>query len=87
MFAIGFGICRYLLLLLAFSTLLLPQTADDGQRREQALLNGQLQVPAGQRRALMFMTRSNFKNAHIAGNVSAQGGSGNGIRVSDAVTV
>jgi emp24/gp25L/p24 family/GOLD len=40
-----------------------------------------LQVPAGQRRALTFTTRSNFKNARIAGNVSAQGGSGNDIRV------
>jgi hypothetical protein len=38
-------------------------------------------VPAGQRRALTFTTRTNFKNARIAGNVSAQGGSGNDIRV------
>jgi hypothetical protein len=60
---------------------LMPQDPLDGKRNEQTLFTGPLQVPAGQRRALTFTTQSNFKGARIAGNVHAQGGSGNDIRV------
>jgi hypothetical protein len=54
---------------------------DDAQRQQQVLFNGQVQVPAGKRYQLTFTTRSNFRNARIAGNVQAQGGTGNDIRI------
>jgi hypothetical protein len=54
---------------------------DDPQRQQQVLFNGQVQVPPGKRYQLTFTTRSNFRNARIAGNVQAQGGTGNDIRV------
>jgi hypothetical protein len=47
----------------------------------QQLFNGQLQIAAGKRYALAFTTQSSFRNARIAGNVQAQGGTGNDIRV------
>src|ERR1035438_4540290 len=47
----------------------------------EVLFNGQVQVPPGKRYQLTFTTRSNFKNARIAGNLQAQGGTGNDIRV------
>ncbi|MGA2648284.1 MAG: M48 family metalloprotease [Candidatus Sulfotelmatobacter sp.] len=57
--------------------------AQDGetQGQRQVLFNGQVQVPAGKRYVVTFTTRSNFRNARIAGNVQAQGGAGNDIRV------
>jgi Zn-dependent protease with chaperone function len=55
--------------------------AQDDDARRQVLFNGQVQVPAGKRYVLAFTTRSNFKNARIAGSVQARGGSGNDIRV------
>jgi hypothetical protein len=54
---------------------------DDPTRQQEILFNGQVQVPAGKRYQLTFTTRSNFRNARIAGNVRALGGSGNDIRV------
>src|SRR5260370_8221374 len=54
---------------------------DDAQRQQQVLFNGQVEVPPGKRYQLPFTTRSNFRNGRIAGNVQAQGGTGNDIRV------
>jgi hypothetical protein len=53
----------------------------DPQGQRQVLFNGQVQVPPGKRYVMTFTTRSNFRNARIAGNVQAQGGTGNDIRV------
>ncbi len=53
----------------------------DPQRQQQVLFDGQVQVGAGQRYVVSFATRSNFRNARIAGNLQAKGGSGNDIRV------
>ena len=55
--------------------------AQDQDAQRQVLFNGQVQVPPGKRYQLTFTTRSNFKNARIAGNLQAQGGTGNDIRV------
>jgi hypothetical protein len=52
---------------------------DDAQR--QVIFTGPVQVLAGKRYQISFSTKSNFTNARIAGNVQAQGGSGNDIRV------
>jgi len=53
----------------------------DPQSQRQILFDGQAQVPAGKRYLVTFTTRSNFRNARIAGSVRAQGGTGNDIRV------
>lgn len=49
--------------------------------QEQVLFNGQVQVGPGQQYVHQFRTQSNYRNARIAGNVHAIGGSGNDIRV------
>lgn len=78
------GLAALLLLLaVAGRTALVRAQSDDASavRQEQVLFTGQVQVPPGTRYSQSFATRSNFKNARIAGNVQAQGGSGNDIRV------
>lgn len=55
--------------------------AQDPEPQRETLFSGQVQVGPGQRYQLPFATQSNFRNARIAGNVHAQGGSGNDIRV------
>jgi hypothetical protein len=53
----------------------------DSDRHSQVLFNGQVQVAPAKRYVQSFTTQSNFKNARIAGNIQAQGGTGNDIRV------
>lgn len=55
--------------------------AQDDDANRQILFDGQVQVPPTKRYEVRFATHSNFKNARIAGNVQAQGGTGNDIRV------
>ncbi len=69
------------LFLLAVGGMARAQVLNDSDRQSQLLFNGQVQVPAAKRYILSFTTQSNFKNARIAGNVQAKGGSGNDIRV------
>ena len=57
------------------------QDYGDTQRHQEVLFSGQVVVPPGKRYTLPFTTRSNFKNARIAGSVQARGGAGNDIRV------
>jgi len=73
----------FLCVLAAIITGVPPSQAqdDDAQRQQQVLFNGEVQVPPGKRYNLTFTTRSNFRNAQIAGSVQAQGGAGNDIRV------
>lgn len=60
---------------------LLAQFPLDTQRQEQALFTGQIQIGPGKQWYITFTTQSNYRNARIAGNIQAQGGSGNDIRV------
>jgi hypothetical protein len=54
--------------------------AQDDEHRD-SLFSGSVPVPAGKRYVSSFTTRTNYRHARIAGNVQAQGGSGNDIRV------
>jgi hypothetical protein len=53
----------------------------DPERQEQQLFNSQVQIPPLKQYSLAFTVQSNLRNARIAGNVQASGGSGNDIRV------
>jgi peroxiredoxin len=56
--------------------------AEAGVGREtRPVFNGQAQVPPGQQYRVPLTTASNLKGGRLAGNVSAQGGAGNDIRV------
>ena len=59
----------------------LPNAQAQDDARQEVLFNGRVQVSPGKRYQVSFTTRSNFRNARIAGNVQAQGGAGNDIRV------
>jgi hypothetical protein len=54
--------------------------AQDEEHRE-VLFSGVQPVPAGRRFISTFTTRTNYRHARIAGNVQAQGGKGDDIRV------
>jgi hypothetical protein len=77
----GGMVCALALFAIGVQSSTQAQDYSDEQRHQSILFNGQVQVPAGKRYSLSFTTRSNFKNARIAGNVHAQGGTGNDIRV------
>lgn len=67
------------LLALALTAQIFPPA--DPSRHEQILFNGQVQVGPGRQFLQQFSTRSNFRNARIAGSIQASGGSGNDIRI------
>jgi hypothetical protein len=70
---------------LAMLLLCLPASAQrstpDSPRQEQLLFKGQQTIGPGRRWHVKFTSESNHRGARIAGNVHAQGGSGNDIRV------
>ena len=53
----------------------------DSGRQSQLLFYTPVQVPPGKQYRVSFTTLSSFRNARIAGNLQAQGGTGNDIRV------
>lgn len=55
---------------------------DDRQMQRAILFNCQVQEPSGKRyNVTLLSTRTNYRDARIAGNLQAQGGAGNDIRV------
>ncbi len=58
-----------------------PSPGAGVSRQTQPVFNGQVQVPPGQQYRVPLTTASNLKGGRIAGNVSAQGGAANDIRV------
>jgi hypothetical protein len=87
---IGYGILSAATLLLLFTSRLFAQSpffvpheglGADSAGHKQVLFDGQVVVPPGKRHVVTFTSRSNLRNARIAGNVQASGGTGNDIRV------
>jgi cyclophilin family peptidyl-prolyl cis-trans isomerase len=85
------GVSKLLALLgLDLSILLIAGTAQsaiaqdlgvDSDRHSEVLFTGAVQVLPRKQYVRSFTTRSNYKNARIAGNLQAKGGTGNDIRV------
>src|SRR2546426_523438 len=71
-------------MLLWLCTALVPVASaqySDAERHEELLFTGPVSVPPGKQWYTSFATRSNYRNARLAGNVQASGGSGDDIRV------
>jgi hypothetical protein len=63
------------------SRLAVGQSFGTDERHEQSLFAGSVQIPSGKQFRSSFNTKSNYRNCRIAGNVGANGGTGNDIRV------